>query len=610
MAGRWLLAAGVIVAALLAPDLARPGYSPDEEFTAWAVRGIHARGLPLLPSGLLYDRGLLYSYASAAVGGAGALPPARWLSLAASAAALWVLFVEVRRVASPLAATLAVLLAGASLPFWVSATTARFYAPFLLGYLAVLALAARLSTSWRALAGLALAAAATRWTHELAFTLAAVPVVIALVTRGGERRGWIARGVAIGAGLAAGQAAILAVHALAPPSNGDVMVRRFFVWQVLNLFERPPLGLVAALPTAAALGVAAALGLAALRARVDIAGAALVGAGGVAAALGQIALAPVAVLAALPLAPVAARRLVPPALAVLLAGAAFWTMALAAAGEAPGAAAARVVVDGAVYPLDMLAHLRRETPLALAAALLLLLARSAGLGGPWHPGQRALHALWIGWVLWFGVIESGITARYLLLPVTFLLAAVAVDGAALIGATARPVRPVVAALGALAAVILVLESWGGVPPASARAVANRPTAVLDALAPELQSDDLVAGHDELATLMTAGRIDAWLALDPFYRERFVVMRGARPTGTYTGAPAAFELAPLVERAAREQRRLVVVDVLKEMPGFGATQQLVPRQLARERLRAEVVAEVPGARLLHVVPAAAEIVAAR
>ncbi len=110
--------------------------------------------------------------------------------------------------------------------------------------------------------------------------------------------------------------------------------------------------------------------------------------------------------------------------------------------------------------------------------------------------------------------------------------------------------------------------------------------------------------------MAAGRIDAWLALDPFYRERFVVIRGARPTGTYTGAPAAFELAPLVERAAREHRRLVVVDVLKDMPGFGATHQLVPRQLAREGLRAEVVAEVPGARLLHVVPAAAEVVAAR
>jgi len=609
MAGRWLLAAGAIVAALLASDLARPGYSPDEEFTTYAVRGIHAHGLPLLPSGLLYDRGLLYSYVAAAVGGAGgALEPARRLSLAAAAAALAVLFVEVRRLASPIAATLAVLVAGASLPFWVSATTARFYAPFLLGYLAVLALAARLSASWRALAVLALVAAVTRWTHELAFTLVAVPAAIALLTRGGERRGWIARGVAIGAGLAAGQAAILAVHALAPPSNGDVMVRRFFVWQVLNLLERPPMMLVTTLPAAAGFGVAAALALAAMRARVDVAAAALLAVGGVAAALGQLAAAPTLVLAALPLVPAASRRLVPVALGVGVAGTVFWIAALTTSGRPVADAADLAITTGTVYPLDMFAHLLRETPLAVAAALTGLLARAAGLGAPWPPAQRALHALWIGWVLWFGVIESGITARYLLLPVTFLSAALAVDLAAITAAAARPVRHVVAVLGGLALVVVTLESWGGVPPRTSRAEAARPTLVVDDLRAELLPDDLVAGHDELATLTAAGRIDAWLGLDPFYRERFVVMRGARPTGTYTGAPAAYELGPLLARATGEGRRLVVVDVLKDMPGFGSTAQLVPRQLAREDLRADVVAEVAGARLLHVLPGRAAVVA--
>jgi hypothetical protein len=118
----------------------------------------------------------------------------------------------------------------------------------------------------------------------------------------------------------------------------------------------------------------------------------------------------------------------------------------------------------------------------------------------------------------------------------------------------------------------------------------------------------VAGGDELAVLAVAGRVDAWLALDPFFRERFVVMRGAQPTGTYTGAPAAFELSPLLDRAGRERRRLVIVDVLKDMPGFGSTAQLVPRQLAREGLRAEVIGEVPGARLLLVRPGREDAVA--
>ncbi|MGD9901880.1 MAG: hypothetical protein AB7U83_00315 [Vicinamibacterales bacterium] len=607
---RWLVAAGVSVAALAAVDLGRAGYSPDEEFTAYAVRGIHAHGLPLLPSGLLYDRGLLYSYAAAVVGGGDALWPARLLSLASSLAALAVLAVELRRWAAPGAAAVAVLAAGTSLPFWVSATTARFYAPFLLGYLGVLMLARRLSVSWRALVLLAAAAAATRWTHELAFTLVGPPLVAALSTRAGERRGWLSRAVAIAAGLAAGQAAILAVHALAPPSNGDVMVRRFFVWQVLNLFERPPLDLVAALPATAGLGAATALGLAAVRARVDVAGAALVAAGGVAAALGQIALAPTLVVAALPLAPAGARRLVPAAVAVTAAGAGLWIGALVVSGRPLAAAADLTVRVGTVYPLDMLAHLLRETPLTLAAVLAGLVARSAGLGRPWRPEQRALHGLWIGWVLWFGVIESGITARYLLLPVTFMLAALAVDLAAIVAATALPVRRVAAVLGALAIVVVTLEGWGGVPTRTSRAAAARPTLQLEDLRAGLQPDDLVVGHDELATVSVAGRIDAWLALDPFYRERFVVMRGVQPTGTYTGAPAAFDLATLLERATRGERRLMVVDVLKDLPGFGSTAQLVPRQLAREDLRADVVAEVPGARLLHVRPGSTESLAAR
>ena len=61
-------AAVVALVVLLLPDLRRAGYSPDEEFTQFAVRGIRSHGLPLLPSGLLYDRGLLYSYAAAGFG--------------------------------------------------------------------------------------------------------------------------------------------------------------------------------------------------------------------------------------------------------------------------------------------------------------------------------------------------------------------------------------------------------------------------------------------------------------------------------------------------------------------------------------------------------------
>ena len=68
---------------------------------------------------------------------------------------------------------------------------------------------------------------------------------------------------------------------------------------------------------------------------------------------------------------------------------------------------------------------RRRSTLLLALALLAL--RAGGAGGEWRFGERAAHVLWVGWVLWFGVIESGITTNYLLLPITFMLIAIAVD---------------------------------------------------------------------------------------------------------------------------------------------------------------------------------------
>jgi hypothetical protein len=183
-----------------------------------------------------------------------------------------------------------------------------------------------------------------------------------------------------------------------------------------------------------------------------------------------------------------------------------------------------------------------------------------------------------------------------------MLIAVAVD----LSAVARVVPPSRRARWSAAAVVLglavVAESWVGPGARERRWVDARPTLSPSALANEIQPDDLLVSLDELACVMAGGRIDAWLVLDEFFRERFVVIRSGAPTGTYTGAPAAPSLGPLVERAEREQRRLIVVDVLKDVPGFGPTAGLVPRQLAREDLRGDVVAETPGVRLVQVRPA--------
>lgn len=596
---------GLIAAIAVTPDLWRAGYSPDEEFTLFAVRGIQARHLPLLPSGLLYDRGLAYSYASAALAGLGldVLPAGRLVSVASALGALGVIVTGLRRVSTPGVAVGAAALAAVSVPFWVSATTARFYSPFLFTYLLALVLMSGASSTWRALIGLACAAACARWTHELAFTLAGAPVLAALLDARPRRATWAGRAAAVVAGLAAAQAVLFLAHGLAPPSNGDVMVKRFFLWQVLNLFEVPPMDLPRTLPGAAAAGAAVVVGLAWVRARVETWSAGLLLAGGLAAALGQLAVAPVLACAALPLAAGHVRRQVAvTGLAVAAAGTAFWLVSLVTAGMAPAAALLRLRSEAFAYPLDMFAHLVTATPWLTSAVLAAMLIRGAGLGGPWLPLERALHVLWIGWVLWFGVIESGITTRYLLLPVTFMLTALAVDAAAMWRAAVAGRRPVIAAVAAVVAATVVFEQWWGPLGSDTRAAEARPTLVPDAVAAEIAPADLVAGADELAALLAASRLDAWLVLDPFFRERFVVMRDGQATGTYTGAPAAPALTPLLERAEREGRRLIVVDVLKDAPGFGAMAVLVPRQLARENLRGEVLAEAGGFRLVRVVRA--------
>ncbi|MGE0813700.1 MAG: glycosyltransferase family 39 protein [Vicinamibacterales bacterium] len=613
--GPWglaLAAVGLIAALVVVPDLGRAGYSPDEEFTTFAVRGIERHGLPLLPSGLLYDRGIGYSYAAwlASLAAGDGLAGPRAVSAVAAALALALIFGELRRFAGAPAAAAAVLLAGCSLPFWVSATTARFYAPFLLSHVAFLALVAARVQRGSGLAVLALAAACARWTHELAVLLAAVPVAAALLDRPEHRRTWLLASAAAVFGLAAGQAVIFVVHAAAPPSNGDVMVRRFFLWQVLNLFERPPLDLPRLLPAAAAAGVATAAGLCVLRWRTDPWSAAAILVAGAGAGLGQLGLGPVAALAVLVLAPPRVGQSVAgTALAVLAASLAFWTIALAGAGFPPGAAFERVAASAFVYPLDMFTHLATRSPWLAVAAIAALVGRARGLCGDWTGRERALHALWLGWVLWFGVIESGITVRYLLFPVVFASLAIAVDLGAL--ARAWPARlTAIAAAGVLAGGAITVESWRGPRGDEARAVASRPTFDPAAVSAAVQSGDLVASDDELGGVLVAGRLDAWLVLDDFFKERFVVLRGGRPTGTYTGVPAESSLAPLLDEARRADRRLVIVDVLRDVPGFGPTRGILPRQLAREHLRGEVLAEADGVRVVQILPGVDEGIARR
>ncbi len=527
-----LLLPVLVVLLLTAWQLPRPGYSTDEEFTLFAVQGIQSSGLPLLPSRLLYDRGVAYSYA-AWLGGAIAAPSLfayRVVACAAAIAALAALFSLVRTVASSNAAWLAAALTAVSVPFVAVATTARFYAPFLLLYLLTLRALARAAgerggsldaqssgvtgrigqavpftraTTW-SLVGIAALSCLARGTHELAFTLAGVPVAAMLLCPRSQRRAWASCAVAAIAGLVTAQLALVALHqmpsvatpvatapSLAASSEPPSMLTRFFVWQVVNLIEWP------------------------------------------------------------------------------------------------------------LDPLDFFAHVARTMPGLTIGVLALLLMRLLGKGAPWTGPQRFAHLLWVGWVLFFGVIDSGITINYLLVPVTLMMIALAIDFAAQVP------RTFFVPIAMLLVATVAAEQWSSPAQAVARLDAARPTIAAPAgvaLRDLAAHAERVACTDELACLLLAGRVDRWLALDDFLRTRFIVSRNGGEEGVYAGRPVARTLPELFAATEREPApaTVLVIDVFKELP-VGPSARFLERALAETPFATRIVSEDSRMRVLELRP---------
>ncbi len=588
-----LLGVALLILVAGASQLTRAGYSVDEEFTVFAVRGIQAHGLPLLPSGLLYDRGLAYSYAgwlASLVTGA-ELPAFRALSLLCAVASIFFTFRIVRRHTTERAAWLAALLVSVSLPFWATATSGRFYAPFCASYLGVLFLLSgppALARTWRAsfgevsperpsaakadtpgtvrtLSTLAVLAVLSRLTHELAFTLAAVPALCLLLDDRTQRRRWLTATVTVVAGLVAAQALLFALHYLAP-SSGETMVRRFFLWQVLNLFEVPGDRQYGLILTAMVAGWLLAPKRAGLITVMGMSGTAMV-----------------------------------------------LSFSLARATNAAPLTAAlvqSVLWDGAQYPLDMFLYVAAAHPVTTALALGGLIARLAGAGGEWRLPERGVHLAWIGWVVWFGAIDSGITINYLLIPMSLMLAAVAIDVDAIVRHTLPPLSVASTRFGIAAVALIVIglgaDQWRGTGSAIERLEAARPTIAVDGIdevRASLQPSDRVACTDELGCLMLVGRIDRWLALDDFVRERFLVTRpDASLVGVYTGVPAVFRPGDLFtpNPDGTLPDRVLIVDVFKEYP-IGNSRSWVPRAIELDGLQVTPLLETPQARVLQISP---------
>jgi hypothetical protein len=534
--GAAALAAIVLIAGAL--SLTRPGYTVDEEYTVFAVRGIAQHGVPLLPSNLLYDRGIAYSYASwlAGVVSGSELPAFRAISVVSASLVVLLTYMLVRRLASEAAALTASLFVTMSVPFWATATSGRFYAPFLGAF--VLSLYFLTHRHWWI--GLIAAVTLARLTHELAFTLAVIPAMVWMFAKG-DRRHWFLMTVAVAFGLVLGQLVLFGFH-YAAPTSGETMVRRFFLWQVLNLFERP--------------------------------------------GDRQFMIPLVVLVVGLVLAPKRAWIITVSSLSVT---ALILSMSIAqATNSAPLSwpLVQSVLVEGSRYPLDMFWHLMRLAPFTLLAGIAFIAYRA---GREWPARHRAAHLVWIGWVLWFGVIESGITTNYLLLPISFLLVAIAIDAASVLP------RAAVVAL----ALVIGVEQWRASSMEEAR-----PTILvegIDEIRDGLRPNDRVVCTDELGCLMLVGRIDRWLALDEYVRERFLVRRGEGPvTGVYTGAPAVFRPADLFapNPDGSLPDRVVIVDIFKDYP-IGNSRSWLPKAIEEDGVMVTPLLETPQARVLEV-----------
>jgi len=372
----------------------------------------------------------------------------------------------------------------------------------------------------------------------------------------GQRRTWLLSTAAAVAGLVLGQLLLFAMHAR-EPSGGETMVRRFFLWQVINLFERPGdrqfgIALVVALvgtviaPKRAWWWIVSGLSVAAMIIAFSIARA---------------------------------------------SNSAPWSLDLID----------QVLHEGSRYPLDMFWHIARTTPLTLLLAIGTMAPRFLGYGGEWRPAERAAHLLWIAWVLWFGVIESGITTNYVLLPTAFMLIAIAID-----------IAPVRLAAMALIVAAIALDQWRGDGSIVERLEAARPTIHIegiDEIRDSLQPNDRVVCTDELGCLMLVGRIDRWLALDDYVRERFLVRppspkatAGQVAVGVYTGAPAVFRpkevFSPNDDGTLPD--RTIVIDIFKEYP-IGNSRSWLPKAIEEDGLQVRPLLETPQARVLQVSP---------
>jgi len=584
----WLLVVGILGAG-------RAGYSPDEELTALTAASASVAGVPHLPSGVVYLRGLIFVKLAAV---AGTLSPDlatyRLVSLAFGLVSVLLAALLARRAFDAWTAGIVALLLAASPLLGAMSVFARPYsaavAVLLTGLLVVDRAVRDARAAWLFVAGVAIA----QGVHEAGALLALLPVALVLTmeTAGPERRRgmWLAAvsaGVAVAVQLALGAAFDASVRRELGEPEGllAVVVLRSLPW--------PPLDLPAlAHPITIAVVSAFALSLASwLRSRTRapwpflLIGAVLA----TSFLLGPLLAA--TVLAALAR-PDGARGSALAGLSLAAFSAAVWVAHTVAVTDAALSwpVASGLVTASAGYAWSWVAHLGWHLPLTSAFALFACI---RALQMPAQSGRLIAATTWLLLFL-FGIAAVPVLDRYFLLvmPFALALAASTVAGAAglvghrLTAVTTPAARTAVVALTAASlAGVLIYEPRADAARRAQSGSARASRAAAAVWVPDTQfgdegarpcvtaipPGDLLVCNDELACRHLAGRADAWLLPDPELRRVLSVERGNVRRGIYTGStvlPDEDGLARWLD--ARADRDVTIA--LFATPKFGFEEQ--------------------------------------
>lgn len=573
------IGAAIVVATTIGAALVgRPGYGPDEEITWFAVEGIKAHGVPILPSGLAYFRGPAYSYLAWLtdfVSGAG-FEAYRWLGVFCLAAVILATAMLARSlfdrgvVAAWLIALAPVAVA--------SGAYARFYMPFAAVCTFTLVCAARMRESPRMRAWFVAGCVAARSLHEFGMLLAIVPAAGWLCAESAEERrsfAWLS--LATAAALVAEHTLLLWLPCIAWNCEGATWgfsssgLPAIATTSLPVAAFAPPVDIVFAVAVA---GVAAAVSYRRIRAdsvfTIAAVGAASLFANGVVAAL---------VVLWMIARPSHAAKVVRAGLLAATAGSVAWIALIYFRGNA--FVDARFVwglLRGSlIFPWSGIHYLGIEQPVVAAA-----IALGVWRGAFASPTQRAIPARMLAVLLFLELLSFGVTgmdvrARFLVLimPLNAVFA-----GAGIIWfartATARVARRA-ALVGHVVVATIVIATVGYVSAEQASAiVAHRdpvpgaawwtkwsPPVALSSVTiyrDLVTPDDLIVTNDELASLLVLGRADYWWPPDATSAERyaFIDQRGGQARGSYGGALVLQDLSALQLVIQHRQTRAVVV----------------------------------------------------